>query len=106
MNIWNNEVDFIVTACDKKGIIVGMNKKSIEFFAEDGGPDLIGKSLLDCHPEPAKSKLVDLLANPRPNTYISKSSTVNLFVHETPWYKDGKYMGFVELLIELPESFS
>ncbi|HNR01084.1 MAG TPA: hypothetical protein PKK59_00945 [Anaerolineaceae bacterium] len=100
--IWSDEVDFPVTICDKEGLIVGMNKKSIEYFKDDGGIDLLGRSLIDCHPEPSRSKLLDLLKNPRANTYISETSTEKLFVHETPWYEKGTYMGFVEILVTIP----
>lgn len=104
LEIWSFEVDFPVTLCDKEGKIVGLNQKSIDFFTEDGGADLIGRSLLDCHPEPSRSKLIELLANPRPNTYYSDSSMGKLLVHETPWFVDGTYMGLVEILITLPIS--
>ena len=102
LHVWSNEVDFPITLCDKDGIIVGMNQKSIEFFTDNGGIALLGKSLVDCHPEPSRSKLLDLLANPRANTYISQTSTGKLLVHETPWYENGVYMGFVELLVTIP----
>ncbi len=106
LRIWSDDVDFPVTICDKNGIIVGMNNKSIEFFVDDGGANLMGKSLVDCHPEPSRTKLLDLLANPRANTYISQSSMGKLFVHETPWYENGIYMGLVEILVSLPETFT
>ncbi len=104
LHLWSNEVDFPITLCDTSGIIVGMNQKSIEFFADDGGESLLGKSLVDCHPEPSRTKLLDLLANPRANTYYSKSSMGKLLVHETPWYENGIYMGLVEILITIPQS--
>lgn len=101
MHYWSNEVDFPVTLCDKDGLIVGMNKKSIEFFKNEGGADLLGTSLISCHPEPSRTKLLDLLANPRANTYISQNDTTKMLVHETPWYIDGAYMGFVEILVTI-----
>lgn len=103
LHVWSEYVDFPVTICDRDGYIIGMNKKSIEFFADDGGVELIGKSLFSCHPEPSCTKLRELLTNPRPNTYFSISANGKLLVHETPWYVDGTYMGLVEILITLPE---
>jgi len=79
-----------------------MNHKSIEFYYDEGGDTLLGKSLLDCHPEPSRSKLKDLLRNPRPNTYLTQSKGEKLFVHQTPWSLNGIYMGFVEIIIRLP----
>ncbi len=102
LRIWSDEVDFPVTICDKEGIIVGMNKKSIDFFKDDGGKELLGKSLVDCHPEPSRSKLLDLWSNPRANTYIDQTPNGKMLVHETPWYENGTYMGFVEILVTIP----
>lgn len=102
MQQWSEEISFPVTICDKNGIIVAMNQKSKEIFKKDGGGELIGKSLLDCHPEPSKTKLLTMLENHQPNTYISNSGERNQLVHEVPWYVKGEYMGFVEVIIALP----
>ena len=40
-----------ITVCDSAGIILEMNAKAAEDFKDDGGRQLIGKNLLDCHPE-------------------------------------------------------
>jgi transcriptional regulator with PAS, ATPase and Fis domain len=98
---WFDEVAFPVTVCDKTGIIVYMNQASIDEFEPDGGKELLGKSLLDCHPEPARAKLTEMLAKQIPNTYISSSAGKQYFVHETPWFEDGEYKGFVEISIEI-----
>lgn len=102
MQLWSEEVDFPVTICDKNGIIAAMNQKSKELFKKDGGGKLIGKSLLDCHPEPSRTKLLMMLENHQPNTYISNSDGKNRLVHETPWHVQGEYMGFVEVIISIP----
>ncbi len=103
LEIWSKEVNFPVTICDKDGIIIAMNDKSIESFKDDGGADLIGKSLLDCHPEPSRSKLIHMLQNQLSNTYISTFNNHRQFVHETPWFENGEYCGFVEILINLTD---
>jgi len=103
LELWSKEVDFPVTVCDKDGIIIAMNDKSIELFGEDGGAALLGKSLLDCHPEPSKSKLIHMLKNQLSNTYIETHSDHKRFVHEAPWYSNGEYCGLVEILIDIPE---
>ena len=104
LEIWSKEVNFPVTICDKDGIIIATNDKSIESFKEDGGADLLGKNLLDCHPEPSKSKLMHMLQNQLTNTYIDTSNNRKQFVYETPWYENGEYRGFVEILINLPDA--
>ena len=54
-----------VTVTDAQGVIVAMNEQSAKVFEEDGGYALIGKNVLDCHPEPARSKLEELFNSPR-----------------------------------------
>ncbi len=103
---WGEEVPFPITICDKEGIIVAMNQKSIEQFAEDGGAELIGKSLLDCHPEPARIKLVKLLKDKTVNTYISSSGNRKSLIHEAPWFVNGEYQGFVEISIDVTDILS
>ncbi len=103
---WGEEVPFPITICDKEGIIVAMNQQSIEQFAEDGGAELIGKSLLDCHPEPARIKLVKLLKDKTVNTYISSSGNRKSLIHEAPWFVNGEYQGFVEISIDVTDILS
>jgi len=47
------------------GIILEMNDKAIDSFKEDGGEKLIGTNLLNCHPEPARSQLEEMLRTQR-----------------------------------------
>jgi len=58
------EVNLAVTICDKEGKILEMNDKSRKTFLKPGQEDLIGKNVLDCHPEPAHSLLADITKSP------------------------------------------
>lgn len=100
---WAKNANVAITICDPKGIILEMNDKSCEVFAEDGGKSLIGTNVLDCHPEGARKKLADMLKEQTTNCYTIEKKGIKKLIYETPWYKDGKYMGFVEIIIELPE---
>ena len=42
-------------------MLLEMNDRAAEVFAADGGRQLIGRNILDCHPEPARTKTQDLL---------------------------------------------
>ena len=66
---WIEEFPGAVTVCDEKGTIIEMNEESARSFAEDGGAALIGKNVLDCHPEPARTKLAEMMAGRRTNVY-------------------------------------
>lgn len=91
-----------VTVCDRSGIIVDMNDQSIEAFAEDGGEKLIGANILDCHPEPARSKLLEMMSSERANIYTIEKNGVKKLIYQTPWYENGEYAGFVELSLPIP----
>ena len=96
------ETDFAVTVCDTEGIILYMNQKARRTFIKPGMEDLIGKNVLDCHPEPARTLLKDLLDHPRSNSYTIEKNGVKKLIYQTPWYKNGKYKGFMELSMEIP----
>ena len=96
------EVNLAVTICDKEGKILEMNDKSRKTFLKPGQEDLIGKNVLDCHPEPAQSLLADMLQNPRTNVYTIEKKGVKKLIYQTPWYVEGEFMGFMELSMEIP----
>jgi hypothetical protein len=79
-----------------------MNAKAAESFAESGGGKLIGSNVLDCHPEPAREKLRDLLLSGRSNVYIIEKNGIRKLIYQSPWYVDGDYRGLVEVSMELP----
>ncbi len=102
MNYWK-EVNMAVTVCDRDGKIVWMNDKSRKTFLKPGASELLGKNVLDCHPEPAHSLLADMLQNPRTHVYTIEKNGVKKLIYQTPWYENGEYKGFMELSMEIPE---
>lgn len=101
---WIKEVPFVATVCDKEGIILEMNDASLKAFAEDGGEKLIGTNVLDCHPEPSRTQLADMLVTQEKNIYTVEKNGKKKMIAQLPWYSEGEYAGFVELHIELPEA--
>lgn len=97
------EVDFAVTLCSKEGIITYMNDKAVRTFEKDGGLKLIGTNVLDCHPEPSKTQLTDMLKAEKKNVYTIEKNGVKKLIYQTPFYENGVYSGFAELSLELPE---
>ena len=95
--------DVAVTICAKDGTILDMNAKSRKTFIKPGMPEIIGQNVLDCHPEPARSLLADMLKIPRTNVYTVEKEGVKKLIFQTPWYDEGEYAGFMELSIVLPE---
>lgn len=101
---WVKEFSVPITVCDREGVIIEMNNRSIETFKKDGGSALIGTNLLDCHPEPSRSKVEDQLRTPQTNIYTIEKEGKKKLIYQSPWYKDGIFAGLVELSIELPEN--
>jgi len=101
---WARYLNGALTVCDKEGIIIYLNPESISNFKKDGGADLIGTNLLDCHPEPSKSRLKKMLEQEESQTYITEKDGIKHLIHQFPWYEDGIYSGLMEFSTLLPEN--
>ena len=99
---WIKEFPAAVTVCDADGVILEMNDKAAKTFEKDGGYKLIGSNMLDCHPDPARSKVERLLAARGKNVYTIEKNGVKKMIFQSPWYQNGEYAGFVELSLEIP----
>jgi len=99
---WIKEFPAAITVCDGEGIILEMNDKAARTFEKDGGYKLVGSNMLDCHPDPARTKVERLLAAHQKNVYTIEKNGVKKLIYQSPWYKDGTYAGFVELSLEIP----
>ena len=95
---WVAEFPGAVTVSNTQGVIVYMNQK-----AEKGyGGSLVGQNMLECHPEPARTKLMKLMETQAINTYTIEKNGIKKLIHQAPWFTDSQYAGFVELSIEIP----
>jgi transcriptional regulator with PAS, ATPase and Fis domain len=101
-NAWIKEFEGALTICDTTGIIIEMNDKAAKTFEKWGGIKLIGSNLIDCHPEPAKTKLKHLMDNQLKNVYTIEKNGIKKMIFQSPWYSNGEYAGFVELSLEIP----
>jgi len=99
---WIEEFSAACTVCDTEGRILEMNGASRRAFASDGGGALIGRNVLDCHPEPSRAKLAGLLKDRRASVYTIQKKGKKKLIYQVPWFKDGAYAGFVELSFEIP----
>ena len=99
---WVEQFPCAITVCNVDGVLVEMNDRAAELFQKDGGRGLIGSNVLDCHPEPARSKLKRLLETQQTNVYTSERNGVTKLIYQSPWYVEGEYRGFVELTLEIP----
>ena len=61
-------------------------------------------NVLACHPEPSRSKLEGMLDKQTANAYFNTENGEKRFFFQSPWYKEGRYAGFVEISFEVPEN--
>ena len=99
---WLEGMDIAVTVCDPDGVGLYLNERAAKVFEKDGGKALVGKSLLDCHPEAARSKMLALLKNQAPNSYTVERNGKKKLIHSVPWFKQGKFAGLVEIILDIP----
>ena len=52
---WVRELKAAITVCDREGVALEMNDRAAATHEKDGGRELIGRSILDCHPERARA---------------------------------------------------
>ena len=100
---WLEEFPAAITVTGADGTILEMNARSRETFAKDGGGALVGRSVFDCHPEPARSKTRRLYEDRLPNHYTIRKDGRKKIVHQVPWYRDGVFAGIVELTFPIPD---
>jgi len=101
---WVDEFAAGITVCDAEGIIIEMNDRSARMFEEQGGRSLIGSNVLDCHPEPSRTKLRLLMEQRQASTYTTERAGRRKLIHQAPWYRGGEYAGFVEMVLALPDA--
>jgi transcriptional regulator with PAS, ATPase and Fis domain len=100
---WIKEFPAAITVCDRQGVIIEMNDRACVTFAEEGGKNLIGHSLQDCHKPESWAKILQMMETGVPNIYTIEKQGVKKLIHQQAWYADGKVGGVVEMSIILPE---
>jgi len=101
---WVERFAGAITVCDPDGIILEMNDQAAQVFAADGGRALIGQCLFACHSPASVDLLRGMLARQERHVYTIEKHGVKKLIYQTPWYhSDGRYGGFVEVSLPLPE---
>ena len=96
------ELPFAITVCDTEATILYMNDRSISTFQKYGGADIIGTSLFEYHHGPSADKLRELLDSETNNAYTIEKNGIKKLIYQSPWYKDGKFAGLIELSLVIP----
>jgi transcriptional regulator with PAS, ATPase and Fis domain len=103
MSDWNfiEGTPFYVIVCDSQGIILAMNAKAVDAFANDGGKKLIGSNLFGCHSEESQKMLREMIQTRRNNIYTVEKKGKKKLIIQTPWYENGQLGGLMEMGIEI-----
>lgn len=95
------EADIAVTICDRDGNVLEMNRQSRSINLKPG-ESLVGKNIIPCHPEPARSLLLRMLAGEEKHVYTIEKKGQKKLIYQIPWYEEGVYAGFMELSMVIP----
>jgi hypothetical protein len=100
---WVAEFPAIIVVSDQRGMILEMNRHAIKHFAEQGGENLIGASLFDCHSEASGNRIRALMEQRITDVHTFRSQGVRHLTIKGPWYRseDGQLGGLVEIVLPL-----
>ncbi len=99
---WAEEMNCAVTVCDNDGVIVYQNKPARELYAAHG--NLVGKNLIPCHNERSQGIIRHMLDTGESNSYTIEKKGVHKMIYQTPWRRDGKIAGLVEISMIIPDT--
>ena len=100
---WINEFQGKITICDLEGKIIYLNQRSVNNFKKEGGIGLLGTNIYDCHPEPSKTKLRQLIENCETNIYYTIKNGERHLIHQAPLFENGNYKWYAEFIFDIPE---
>jgi transcriptional regulator with PAS, ATPase and Fis domain len=101
-NEWIEEFPGSVTLCDLDGIIIAMNKAAKMTMAKEGGTELIGTNLMDCHNPNSQSIINRMIADHQPNIYTIEKHGQHKLIYQSAWTENGEYKGLVEISLPIP----
>jgi len=99
---WMEECALSIIVSDPSGKILYMNTVAADAYLHLGGKLLIGSSMFECHPEPALTKLKELMDQRHSNVYTIEKNGIHKMVLQSPWVQDGTYAGYIELIFPIP----
>jgi transcriptional regulator with PAS, ATPase and Fis domain len=95
-------LDGSVMVSDADGNIIYLNEKAATTFQKDGGRELIGKNLKDCHQDDSNKKIAEMTQTHQKNVYTIEKKGRKKLIYQSPWFSNGEFGGLVELSLEIP----
>ena len=99
---WIDKLDGNVIVSDADGKIIYMNERALAAYEKDGGRDLIGRDLLECHSEASRKKIMEIMTSGNENVYTIEKRGKKKIIYQSPWFVDGIFRGITELSLEIP----
>ena len=99
---WLEKLDGNVIVCNSEGKIIYMNQTAIRNYEKDGGVELIGQNLMDCHNEISRKKILEIMTTHQKNVYTIEKRGRKKIIYQTPWMDGDVFKGIVELSLEIP----
>jgi len=99
---WIEKLDGNVIVSDAHGKIIYMNEKAIAHYEKDGGINLIGRDLLECHSEDSRKKILEIMRTGNKNIYTIEKMGKKKIVYQSPWFRDGEFRGIIEFSLGIP----
>lgn len=99
---WQKEFSAAITICDKEGVITYMNDQAAAMFANNGGYDLIGKSIFECHQQSSNEMIAEIMQTGKPHIYTTEKNGIKRLFYQAPHIEKGEVLGIVDLALEIP----
>jgi len=99
---WIEKLDGNVIVSDENGRIIYMNERALAQYEKEGGRDLIGRDLLECHSESSRKKILEIMTSGEKNVYTIEKKGRKKIICQSPWFVDGKFRGIIELSLVIP----
>jgi transcriptional regulator with PAS, ATPase and Fis domain len=99
---WIKKLDGNIIVCDANATVIYMNERAIANYAQDGGAELIGKNLMDCHGEASRQKIMEIMETHQKNVYTIEKRGKKKIIYQSPWMDGETFMGIVEFSLEIP----
>ena len=64
---------------------------------------MLGQNLMPCHSEKSQEKIRHMIATDTVNCYTIDKQGVKKMIYQTPWRRDGKVCGMVEISMVIPQ---
>ena len=98
---WAEGTHCAITVCDLEGKVIFMNERSRATFDKEGRT-MLGQNLMPCHSEKSQEKIRHMIATDTVNCYTIDKQGVKKMIYQTPWRRDGKVCGMVEISMVIP----